>query len=496
MAITNNTPLKITENLLKLERGNNELLLANYLDLQPLYIKKGRRYINEFLKAVSDLGTYKKIIETFPQETNLLDTLLDHGIIVPHVLSTHKPKKHSSGDLDLENQRSMSLYLLISQSCNMGCVYCLNGKKTYQPDKNLMMSQETAFKAIDRCFESLVHQGYLEIIFFGGEPLLNWPLAKKIIIYCENSLKGKHSGKRVIYHFTSNLSFLPNDLIEWAKKYNISFLCDIDGPDKIHNRCRPFIDGRPSHDIIATNVTKLIKADLKVDLRATVTAMNQDYLLEVTEHHKSLGAKSSAFIPVNPINSDEDILAASLLPSAPKIIRSVTKVYLSKVWDQEQLFPFNHYASRLAPGDGTVFGCGAPYGNTAIVDVNGDVYPCIYLVGIKRYHLGNITNESYPNRNLLYWMRDYLHVDHLEDCKSCPWRYICGGGCPLGRLTVLNNPLATPKVLTYCKKITCDYTKKIMEILMWEKAQETAANLMGNFKMSEAIGVGPIIHCS
>ena len=126
-----------------------------------------------------------------------------------------------------------------------------------------------------------------------------------------------------------------------------------------------------------------------------------------------------------------------------------------------------------------------PNGNTAIVDVNGEVYPCIYLVGIKRFYLGNILNDSYPNKDLLAWMRDYLHVDRLEDCQTCAWRYICAGGCPLGRLTILNNPLTTPKVVAYCKEITCEYTKKIMELLLWDKATETAAKFIGNLRHRE-----------
>ena len=151
MTIKNDTPLKIAADLLQLERNRDELLLANGRDLRPLYIRKGRKYIQEFLKAASDLGSYKRIIEIYPHEINLLDTFLDHSIIVTNGHTSPKPKNDGSNLIDLQNKKSMSLYLLLSQSCNMGCIYCLNGKKTYQPDKKLMMSRETAFRSIDRC---------------------------------------------------------------------------------------------------------------------------------------------------------------------------------------------------------------------------------------------------------------------------------------------------------------------------------------------------------
>jgi len=140
------------------------------------------------------------------------------------------------------------------------------------------MQRDVAFRSVERCLEGLDAQGSLEIIFFGGEPLLNWPLAKDVITHCEKRLKTEHPDKELKYHLTTNLSFMPDDLIAWAKKYNITFPCDVDGPEAIHNRCRPFKDGRPSHEIITGNIRRLVDEGLKVDLRATVTALNQDHL--------------------------------------------------------------------------------------------------------------------------------------------------------------------------------------------------------------------------
>ena len=489
-----NGRLKITEHLLMLERGKDELLLADYLDLRPLYIRKGGKYIASFLKAVSALESHEKIADLYLHEIDLLNMLLDHGIIVPHGLPKADERSESLPEgLCFDHRRCMSLYLLVSQSCNMGCVYCLNGTKTYQPDKDLRMGKEVAFRSVERCLDTIIPGGCLEVIFFGGEPLLNWPLAKEIIVYCENSLKERHPEKQIKYHLTSNLSFIPPDLIEWATKYNITFLCDVDGPEPVHDICRPFKDARPSHETITRNIRRLVAAGLKVDLRATITSLNQDHLLEITKHHKAIGGKSSAFVPVNPVNSDEDILAERLLPSPQKIIKGMTDAYRAKVWKVGELYPFNQYAPRLVSGARTILGCGAPHGSTVIVDVNGDVYPCIYLVGIRRFHMGNIMNESYPNRSLLRWMCDHLHVDHMEDCRSCPWRYVCGGGCPLGRLTVLNNPMATEHVRAYWKRISCEYTKKIMELVLWDRAEGAAFSLLEGHRGQ--IDVASTIHC-
>lgn len=491
----NNFNLRVTENLLMLQRGRNELLLANHLDFRPLYIKIGKGYIKKFLEAASGLKTYNKITEAFPSDVELLNMLLQHGIIVPDDapknINVQKPAEEPY--LDIKN--SISLYLLISQTCNMGCIYCLNGTKTYQKDMALMMGKDVAFKSIERCLDSLRPQGFLEVIFFGGEPLLNWPLAKEIIIYSEKVLKDKHAGKLIKYHFTTNLSLIPADLIEWAKRYEITFLCDVDGPREIHDKCRPFKNGNSSHETIVKNIGRLTEAGLSVFLRTTITSLNHDRLLEITEHHRAIGGKSSAFVPVNPVNSDEDILKEELLPSPDKIINGMTDVYKSRLWKVNELYPFNQHAARLTPGSRSVVGCGAPCGNTPVVDVTGDVYPCIYLVGMKKFYIGNVMNDSYPDKDTLDRLYNYLHVDQREDCKGCPWRYICGGGCALGRLTVLDNPAASEKVRDYCRCITCEYTKKMLELLLWDKAQEAASSYFKNNLRDGALGTLDAIIC-
>ena len=77
------TPLKIADGLLVLERGRDELLLCNNIEPRPLYIKEGRRYVMEFLKAANNLGTYHRIVTAYPHEAQLLDVMLDYGIITP-----------------------------------------------------------------------------------------------------------------------------------------------------------------------------------------------------------------------------------------------------------------------------------------------------------------------------------------------------------------------------------------------------------------------------
>jgi uncharacterized protein len=58
------------------------------------------------------------------------------------------------------------------------------------------MGDRVAFQAAETQLEALAPNGTLRVVFFGGEPLLNWPLAKRFITYCETELKEKHRDKK------------------------------------------------------------------------------------------------------------------------------------------------------------------------------------------------------------------------------------------------------------------------------------------------------------
>lgn len=472
-----NAKLDIAPNLVTLERGSDELLLMDGMALRPLYVRQGREYIKTFLKAVSRLERRERIVAEYPRDAALLDALEAHGIVGPRDRGGTADRLRCS-DVEAGGKAMISLYLLLCQSCNMGCVYCLNGRTTYRTDSQLKMSEDVAFKSVERCLSELAPSGFLDVVFFGGEPLLNWPLAKAVVRHCEDVLKGRHPGKRLQYSFTTNLSVIPPDLIEWARAHRIAFLCDVDGPEAIHNVCRPFKNGGPSHETIVRNIERLTSAELSVGLRATVTALNQDRLPEVARHHKEIGGCNSAFVPVNPVNSDEDILEDRLLPSVGAMIRGMTEVFESRVWDDDRLYPFSQYAPRIRPEGRMARGCGAPHGNTPVVDVNGDVYPCIYLVGIRRFFLGNIMTDEYPRKDMLREMCDALHVDRMEECRNCAWRYLCGGSCAVPRLTVLDNPKSSDRARAYCRGMLCEYTKKTMELLLWRRGEETASRVL------------------
>ena len=452
--------MKLTKYLVKFER-NNSLLLLNSATVSPILIEEGKKFILESLNDVNGI-----------KDKDLLDFLSYHNIIVADDDSEdYGIKTVNTGCFG--KRSGISLYLLLSQGCNLGCIYCYNGEKTYGVSKKLMMKEDVAYKGIDKVARSVAPDKELIIVFFGGEPLLNWNLAKKVIIYCENRVKKELPDLQIKYHLTSNLSLLPSDLIEWGKKYHISFLCDIDGDREIHNVTRPYKNGKGSYDKITSNIRKLVKGGIEVSLRSTITSHNMNYIKRISQHHKDIGGSSSAFVPVNAINSDEDILPKELLPDPNIISNGLRELAQSNIWEKEKIFPFNEYLERIQRRERNMWCCGAPLGNTPVLDVNGDIYACIYLVGMKKYKLGNIfSDESYPKESVVTMMMDVINIDNSPECKDCRLRYICGGGCPVGRLIIKENPKADAEIIKYTKDVACKSNRAMIEEALWHYAEK------------------------
>ena len=459
---------KLCKDLILLEK-EEKLLLANGASFNPLYFPEGKEYILSFINNLKNSNP-KNIENNFPDRDKIIDLLSAH-----HILIKNPQKKDIKPEMPDFNQKrkGASLYLLLSQSCNLSCIYCLDGKGTYKKDKALMMTEKVAFKAVEKTLESIKDSGHLNIIFFGGEPLLNWPLAKKTILKCENDFKRRYNKIRLTYHITSNLFHLPKDLMNWAEKYNITFLCDIDGPEKIHNLLRPQKNKKGSFEKVCKNVKDLSSRGFKVSLRATVTSHNQDYMVETALIHKELGAVSTAFATLNPVNSDEIILPPEWSPEPQKYIDGLKKIMEKDIWKINEIFPLNDYERRIVNRSRMLTGCGAAHGNTPAVSVTGDIYPCIYWVGIPSLKTGNVFDEKpYYSSPVIKKLMKKLHIDYTRDCQNCSWRYFCAGGCPVHKISVLENPLAGEETVKYSNSINCITSKGILEYILWKKADE------------------------
>ncbi len=140
---------------------------------------------------------------------------------------------------------------VVTLRCDHSCHYCQVSRKT--EDKAAFdMTPETASKALDFVFRS--PNNAVKIEFQGGEPLLNFPLIRHIVLDAES--RNLDFKKNLQFVISTTLSLATDTILEFCRDHNIHLSSSLDGPEDLHNKNRP----RPGRDSHARFVEGLSRA--------------------------------------------------------------------------------------------------------------------------------------------------------------------------------------------------------------------------------------------
>ncbi len=160
-----------------------------------------------------------------------------------------RPKKAQRIYIDFEdvkkklNSNIHHLILNVTDRCNMRCKYCVYGEYyKIGSTRRCTMSWKTAKRAIDFLLEKSELTRNFIVGFYGGEPLLEFELIKKIVLYAKERIKA--SGKKVRFSITTNGTIIDRDVARFLIDENFSVLISIDGPEDVHDRYRIFRNGK------------------------------------------------------------------------------------------------------------------------------------------------------------------------------------------------------------------------------------------------------------
>ena len=162
----------------------------------------------------------------------------------------------SVADIYLE-RGLQKLTLQVTQDCNFRCTYCNytsnNGNQRLHSYK--YMDYNTAIKAVDFFFERSLDYKECFVAFYGGEPLLNFGLIKKVVTY----INMNYPYRNVQYTISTNASLLSEAVMEYMVKNKFHILISFDGSKQIHDRNRKFRNSNKStYDVIVKNLKMIL----------------------------------------------------------------------------------------------------------------------------------------------------------------------------------------------------------------------------------------------
>jgi uncharacterized protein len=252
------------------------------------------------------------------------------------------------------------------------------------------MSFETGKQAFDFLIANSGTRKNLEVDFFGGEPLMNWDVVKKLVEYAR-SVEKQHN-KNFRFTLTTNGVLIDDDVIDFANKEMSNVVLSLDGRKEVNDTFRVDHTGRGSYDLIVPKFKRLVEKRGGKDyyMRGTFTHNNVDFTNDIF-HMADLGFKELSMEPVVCPPGDPYALTDEDLPKLKEQYEILAKEMIRRK-KAGNGFTFYHYMIDLTNGPciyKRITGCGSGTEYMAVTPW-GELYPCHQFVGDPKYSLGNV----------------------------------------------------------------------------------------------------------
>lgn len=344
----------------------------------------------------------------------------------------------------------MQLTLVLTQDCNLRCDYCYAGEKA-----PTIMSEETAYKAIDFCFENCLESS-MGLSFFGGEPLLEWELLQKSVQYFHEHLP--KSVTKVGHSVTTNGTLLDREKIAWLKEHHFRLGLSLDGMAETHNilrklqtggdsfaRCSKslddFIEMKPNGSVIIVvdprNVTGIYKGVVGLYERGVEhITLNMNYYIEWSKRDlrnlKKMYKKLKPFF-IKCAKGDRPLHISSI---SNKIVTTV---------------------EESCRKDSCQFGK-----RSMVVAPSGNIYPCDRVVGSdddEHIQMGSI-HTGFKALNVERVLAESGNSN--EECKECIYRSRCVNWCGCVNYLTTGHIGKTSGVVCFHEQVTIDIADEIV----------------------------------
>lgn len=353
-----------------------------------------------------------------------------------------------------------ALCLHIAHDCNLACRYCFAEEGEYH-GRRALMSFEVGKAALDFLVANSGSRRNLEVDFFGGEPLLNFDVVKRLVAY-GRELEKLHD-KKFRFTLTTNGVLLDDEVMEFANQEMANVVLSIDGRKEVHDKMRPFRKGAGSYDLIVPKFQKLAESrnQDRYYVRGTFTHHNLDFSKDVL-HLADLGFQQISVEPVVAQPEDDYALQEEDVPKLLEEYDNLAAEMLKRHREGKD-FNFFHFMIDLEGGPCVakrLSGCGSGTEYLAVTPW-GDFYPCHQFVGDEAFLMGNVT-DGIQNMDLQKQFKS-CNVYAKEKCRQCFARFYCSGGCAA-------NSYHFHGSITDAYDIGCELQKKRIECAIMLKA--------------------------
>ncbi|WP_368293436.1 thioether cross-link-forming SCIFF peptide maturase [Dehalobacter sp. TBBPA1] len=370
-----------------------------------------------------------------------------------------------------------AMCLHVAHDCNLRCKYCFAGTGPFGGNRELM-NVKTGKKALKFLLDHSGDRGHCEVDFFGGEPLMNLPVIRELIVYGREI--AAQAGKKIKFTLTTNAVLMDEETARFLEDEGISVVLSLDGRKEVNDRMRPFLNGAGSYDRIMPQILKFTEMRPETSryavgnyfyVRGTYTHFNKDFYKDVL-HMADSGIRRISVEPV--VASPQEVYAFREEDLAE--IKESYDILGEKVLEYREAgkeFVFFHFNAGLDEGPCLIkrlSGCGAGHEYVA-VSPEGDIYPCHQFVGQEKYKMGSVNDLNCELKEEIVQSFRQAQVYTKEECRVCWARFSCSGGCHAANVAFSGE-------LTKVYPMGCELQKKRLEVAYYLKIMEAKQRVL------------------
>lgn len=367
-------------------------------------------------------------------------------------------------------------YMITSEQCNLACRYCFLGNNDPIKRNNFSlenMSFETADKAVDFFIRQIkLSQIDLEnnkpvIIFYGGEPLINY----EVLVHIAEKVNKLRKIEKCIEHL--EMSMVTNGLLLTEEKaiklknLGVSIAISVDGFTEKENSMRVDVSGKNVFAKILKTLDMCKKIGVEISLSVTLseeTIKDTKNILKLIDNY---GVKSFGFNIM--MSDDKHIVPQEYNEKAAKfIIDEFIELRKRGIYEDRIMRKLKSFSkSQIYFSD-----CAATSGGQIVIAPNGRVGICHGCLHDKQFFVSDVNDENFDatkQKDFVEWSQ--LTPINKKECQNCPALGICGGGCPINAMHLRKGNTIHDLDERFCThaKITLDFLIKDLYRIIKER---------------------------
>jgi uncharacterized protein len=230
-------------------QGSDVFLMNTYTDAQVIVSRDVADLLDRVGRA--DAGPLTA------EQRDALATLTEHGFVVSDRDGERRKVEQYFRNIR-ESQEQLRVTVLTTLQCNFACDYCFQGDHGDYNKFAGKMTLDTAARVVQWTEERLdaIRPESFVLTLFGGEPLLNLPVAYFLAEKLWQATQAR--GVRMLVNVITNGLLLTPEVVDRLAPYGLNGVkITLDGDHDTHNRMRPLRGGQGTFDKIIENIRRV-----------------------------------------------------------------------------------------------------------------------------------------------------------------------------------------------------------------------------------------------